>query len=427
MTTVIGSARREHVFIPSALTAPKLNRKRLVWPSGGVPAHSRRDEPRAAARGLARRARAVTGMITTATTRVREADERAYIELALTSVGVDRGQARDVAEVLLAADMRGIESHGIARLRWFYVDRLRLGTVKRSPEYRVVRETPTTFVLDADNGLGHPASIRAMKKTIELAHEHGIAFSAVRNSNHYGIAGYYAMMALEHDMVGISSTDSAHFAIPTFGRDKMQGTNPFAYAVPAGDEPAFVLDFATTTVTYGKLEVYERKGLSLKPGWAVGADGHPTSDPTQARFGGALLPLGGFGTGNGGHKGYGLGALSEILCGVLSGGAFGLALSQKEGPEMAGGITGHWFGAMRIDAMRDVAEFKRDMDRELRDFKTSAKAPGCERIYVAGEIEHERTLEYRRDGIPLVAKVWEDLDAMASEIGIPPLDRFESA
>jgi LDH2 family malate/lactate/ureidoglycolate dehydrogenase len=358
---------------------------------------------------------------------VRDADERAYIELALTTVGVDAAQARDVAEVLLAADIRGIESHGIARLRWFYVDRIRLGTINAAPSYRVVRETPTSFLLDADNGLGHPASIVAMKKAIELAREHGIAFAAVRNSNHYGIAGYYAMMALEHDMIGISSTDSAHFAIPTFGRDKMQGTNPFAYAIPAGEEPAFVLDFATTTVTYGKLEVYERRGLKLKAGWAVGGDGRPTDDPTQARFEGALLPLGGFGTNNGGHKGYGLGVLSEILCGVLSGGAFGLTLSTPEGPTQPGGISGHWFGAMRIDTLRDLADFKRDMDRELRDFKHSAKAPGCERIYVAGEIEHERTLEYRRDGIPLVDKVWEDLDAMAGEIGIPALKRFRVA
>ena len=359
-----------------------------------------------------------------ATTRVREADERAYIELALTTVGVDLQQSRAVADVLLASDMRGIESHGIARLRWFYVDRIRLGKINPAPSYAVVRETPASFLLDADNGLGHPAAIVAMKKAIELAREHGVAFSAVRNSNHYGIAAYYAMLALEHDMIGISSTDSVHFATPTYGRDKMQGTNPFAYAIPAGDEPAFVLDFATTTVTYGKLEVYERKGLQLKPGWAIGADGRETVNPTEARFDGALLPLGGFGTVNGGHKGYGLGALSEILCGVLAGGKFGLELSLPEGPTQTGGLTSHWFGAMRIDALRDVADFKRDMDRELRDFKTSAKAPGCERIYVAGEIEHEHTLEYRRDGIPLLARVWEDLDAMAGEIGIPPLERF---
>jgi LDH2 family malate/lactate/ureidoglycolate dehydrogenase len=303
---------------------------------------------------------------------------------------------------------------------------LRLGTINATPRYAVVRETPASFLLDADNGLGHPASIVAMKKAIELASAHGIAFAAVRNSNHYGIAGYYAMLALEHDMIGISSTDSAHFATPTFGRDKMQGTNPFAWAIPAGEEPAFVFDFATTTVTYGKLEVYERRGLKLKPSWAVGGDGQPTDDPTAARFGGALLPLGGFGTDTGGHKGYGLGALSEILCGVLPGAAFGLALSKEEGPEQPGGITGHWFGAIRIDALRDIADFKRDMDRELRAFKNSARAPGCERVYVAGEIEHERTLEYRRHGIPLVAKVWSDLDAMAAEIGIAPLARFDA-
>jgi LDH2 family malate/lactate/ureidoglycolate dehydrogenase len=235
------------------------------------------------------------------------------------------------------------------------------------------------------------------------------------------------MMALEHDMIGMSSTDSLHFATPTFGRDKMLGTNPFAYAIPAGDEPPFVFDFATTTVTYGKLEIYERRGLKLKPGWAVGPDGQPTDDPTLARFGGSLLPLGGFGVENGGHKGYGLGMLSEILCGVLSGATFGLELSKAEGPEAAGGFTGHWFGAIRIDALRDVAEFKRDLDRELRAFKNSTPAPGCERVYVAGEIEHERTIEYRRDGIPLVDKVWEDVDALANEIGIPPLKRFSTA
>jgi LDH2 family malate/lactate/ureidoglycolate dehydrogenase len=363
-------------------------------------------------------------MIATAPIRVDEAAEHAYIVLALTTVGVSESQARDVADVLVAADVRGIESHGIARLRWFYVDRIRLGTIAAAPVYTTVRETPTSTLIDAGNGLGHPVSILTMRKTIEKAKERGIAFGAVRNSNHYGIAGYYAMMALEHDMIGMSSTDSTHFAVPTFGRDKMQGTNPFAYAIPAGDEPAFVLDFATTTVTYGKLEVYERRGLKLKPGWAVDRNGAGTDDPTEARFHGALTPLGGIGTEHGGHKGYGLGALSEILCGVLAGGLFGTDLSLPEGPEQRGGITAHWFGALRIEAMRDIADFKRDMDRELRMFKDSAKAPGCERIYVAGEIEHEKTIEYRRDGIPLVEKVWSDLDAMAAEIGIPKLERF---
>jgi LDH2 family malate/lactate/ureidoglycolate dehydrogenase len=263
-----------------------------------------------------------------------------------------------------------------------------------------------------------------MTRAIEKARERGIAFSTVRNSNHYGIAGYYAMMALEHDMIGICSTDSAHFAVPTFGRSPMQGTNPFAYAIPAGDEPAFVLDFATTTVTYGKLEVYERKGLKLKPGWAVDNEGNPADDPAVRHGGGSLLPLGGFGTDNGGHKGYGLGALAEILTGVLAGGWFGNALTVAESLTSPSGITSHFFGAIRIDAMRDIADFKRDMDRELRTFKNSALAPGQSRVYVAGEIEHENEIAFRHDGIPLIAPVITDLDQLAGDLGIARVPRL---
>jgi L-2-hydroxycarboxylate dehydrogenase (NAD+) len=357
------------------------------------------------------------------TVRVRENVLTAFVERALTAVGVDVLQARIVGDVLVAADRRGIESHGVARLRWFYVDRVRSGRIVAKPRYGVVRETPTSLLLDAGNGLGHPASHFAMLSAIEKARQNGIAFAAVRNSNHYGIAGYYAMMALPHDMIGICTTDSAHFAVPTFGRDKMQGTNPFAFAIPAGDEPPFVLDFATTTVTYGKLEVYERKALRLKPGWAVDADGNPTDDPA-VRHSGSLLPLGGFGTDNGGHKGYGMGALAEILTGVLAAGWFGTMLSTGETDTSPSGITSHFFGAIRIDALRDLAEFKRDMDRELRAFKASAVAPGHDRIYVAGEIERENENAFRRDGIPLITPVIDDLDALADELGIDRVSRI---
>jgi len=360
---------------------------------------------------------------TVVTPRVREADLLAFVERALTTVGVDQAQARIVADVLVAADRRGIESHGVARLRWFYVDRIRNGRIAARPRYEVVRERDASFLMDAGNGLGHPASHHAMTRTIEKAKSNGIAFSAVRNSNHYGIAGYYAMMALEHDMIGICTTDSAHFAVPTFGRTKMQGTNPFAFAVPAGEEPPFVLDFATTTVTYGKLEVYERKALALKPGWAVDGDGNPTTDP-GARHWGSLLPLGGFGIENGGHKGYGLGALSEILTGVLAAGWFGAALTLTESPDAPSGITSHFFGAIRIDALRDADDFKREMDRELRTFKTSAPVPGQDRVYVAGEIEHENEIAFKRDGIPLIAPVIDDLDALADSLGIARVERI---
>jgi LDH2 family malate/lactate/ureidoglycolate dehydrogenase len=356
--------------------------------------------------------------------RTPAADERRFIEEALVAVGAPAGDAGLVAEILLASDLRGIESHGIARLRWFHVDRLRRGTIEAHPRATVLRETPTSLAIDAGNGLGHPASHRAMTRTIAKARESGVCFTTVRNSNHYGIAGYYAMMALPHDMIGISSTDSIHFAVPTFGRDKLLGTNPFAYAIPAGNEPPFVLDFATTTVTYGKLEVYERMGKPLEPGWAVDAEGATTTDATLARHSGALLPLGGYGTDGGGHKGYGLGVLSEILCGVLAGGAFGRGLSLIEGPEHVGGHTGHFFGAIRIDTLRDVAEFKADMDAELRTFKSSRPAAGHDRVYVSGEIEHEHEIENAAQGVPHLPKVWDDVDALAAELGIRPMQRL---
>jgi LDH2 family malate/lactate/ureidoglycolate dehydrogenase len=239
----------------------------------------------------------------------------------------------------------------------------------------------------------------------------------VRNSNHYGIAGYYAMMALEHDLIGIASTNTVRYGAPTYGSDMLLGTNPFAYAIPAHNEPAFVLDFATTTVPRGKIEVYNRKEKPLNHGWAIDADGHETTDP-QTALKGALLPLGGFGVDNGGHKGYGLGLLVEILCGVLSGGTFGLDLPlPSDGPKP--GVISHFFGAIRIDAFRDIAAFKADMDRELRTFKDSRKAPGQDRIYVAGEIEHEKTLYNREHGVPVHVKVWDGLQKMAGELGIP--------
>jgi LDH2 family malate/lactate/ureidoglycolate dehydrogenase len=354
--------------------------------------------------------------------RTTEAGERAFIIRALAAVGVDDRDAALVSEILTAADLRGIESHGIARLRWFYVDRIRMGIINPRPKYTTVRETPASILIDADNGLGHPVAHHAMERTIEKAKKAGIAFGAVRNSNHYGIAGYYAMMALRHDMVGISSTDSIHFAVPTFGRDRMQGTNPFAIAVPAGEEEPFVLDFATTTVTYGKLEVFERRGRKLEPNWAVDGEGKPTDDP-GARHWGALLPLGGFGTEHGGHKGYGMGALSEILCGVLSGAPFGTDLSVVEGLETPGGITGHFFGAIRVDLLRELDEFKRDMDTELRTFKNSTPLDGYDRVKVAGEVEYETARAYAVDGIPHVERVWEMTDGLAAELGIPPMPR----
>lgn len=343
-------------------------------------------------------------------------DLERFVRAVLEKFGVNASHARDVAEVLVAADLRGIESHGVARLNSYYVSRIRAGIMNPRPQYRVARETETTVLLDADNGLGHPAGIMAMRRVIEKAKQHGVGLGCVSHSNHYGIASYYAMLALEHDMIGISSTNSVRYGVATFGKDIMLGTNPLAFAIPAGKEPAFVLDFATTTVPRGRLEVFKRKGLPLQFGWAVDKEGEPTTSPDEALMG-ALLPLGGFGTESGGHKGYGLGLLVDILCGVLSGSPFGTDLGLPWEDNKRGAVS-HFFGAFRIDAFRDVAQFKRDMDRELRAFKDSGKAPGQERIYVAGEIEYERTLYNQRHGVPIHEKVWSELAQLAADLGL---------
>ena len=340
-----------------------------------------------------------------------------FIRVVLTKVGVSRPDAGIVADVLVAADLRGVESHGIARLGAYYVDRIRGGSLDPAPKIAIERETPVSIVLDAGNGLGHPAAKRTMDAVVEKASSAGVAFGAVKNSNHFGIAGYYAMLALDHDMIGIASTNSVRYAVPTFGKELMLGTNPWAYAIPADREPAFVLDFATTTVARGKFEVYGRKAKQLNPGWALDAHGNETLSPREA-LAGALSPLGGFGTDNGGHKGYGLGLLVDIMCGVLSGGAFGDELPLPKGDGAPGKIS-HFFGAVRIDGFRDVPAFKADMDRELRGFKESQKAPGFDRIFVAGEIEHEKTLAHREHGVPVHEEVWSDLERLSSALDVP--------
>jgi len=342
---------------------------------------------------------------------------RTFVTTALEKVGVPAEDAATVADVLIAADLRGVESHGVARLDAYYVSRIRAGQLDPKPELKTVRETPTSVLTDAGNGLGHPAGKRTMECVLDKAAQTGAAFGAVRNSNHFGIAGYYAMLSLDRDMIGIASTNSVRYGAPTFGRDVMLGTNPLAFAIPAKNEPAFVLDFATTTVPKGKLEVYNRKGKQLNPGWAIDANGHETLDP-QVALKGALLPLGGYGVDNGGHKGYGLGLLVDILCGVLSGGAFGNDLPNPSDGPLPGKIS-HFFAAFKIDGFRDPEQFKADMDTELRAFKDSAKAPGHERIYVAGEIEHEKTLYNREHGVPVHVKVWDGLQKLAADLGIP--------
>jgi len=337
---------------------------------------------------------------------------------------VPEEDARITADVLVTADLRGVNSHGVARLRR-YVNGLRDGVMIARPDERVVTETPATALIEAGAGLGQPVSHRAMERAIEKALDLGAGFVTVRNSNHFGISGYYAMMALEHDCIGISMTNAAVLVVPTFGRDAMLGTNPIAVAAPAGQERPFVLDMATSTVPRGKLEVYHRQEKPLPLGWATDETGTPTTDAGRAlenfkqRAGGGLLPLGGAGELLRGYKGYGLALLVDVLCAILSGAAYADQVYPKdeEGNPLPSAI-GHFFGAWRVDAFRPADEFKAAMDDLQRRLKDAPKAEGQSRIYIHGEKEYEEAERNSRDGIALNPKVAADLREIGEEVGV---------
>lgn len=350
---------------------------------------------------------------------------KAFGRAILEKVDVPAEDARIVAEVLVAADLRGVESHGMARLRGYYVDRLRGGGMPARPEVRVLHETPVTAVLDAGGGLGHPPAYRAMQLALDKAARFGAGFVTVRNSNHFGIAGYYAMLALERNCIGLAMTNGSRWVVPTFGRDPMLGTNPIAVAVPAGQAPAFVLDTATSTAAVGKVEVAEREGRPIPLGWATDKAGQPATDPgpflqdMRAALGGGMLPLGGAGETLGGHKGYGLAAWVDLFCGPLAGAGYadqivGLEASSQGRP----GILGHFFGAWQVEAFRPLADFAPAVDDWQARLKGSRKADGHDRIYVAGEKEHAEAERRRRDGIPLHPAVLADLQALGAEFGL---------
>ena len=360
--------------------------------------------------------------------RVQPEPLQAFCGEVLESLGVPPEDAAVVADVLVTADVRGTSSHGVARLG-LYVSELRAGHAQPRPQVEVVRETPVTALLDGGGGLGPPVSKRAMRLAMDKAQDVSAGFVSVRNSNHFGIAGYYAMMALARDMIGISMTNAAVLVAPTFGRDARLGTNPISVAAPAGKEHPFVLDMATSTVSYGKVEVYDRKGEPMPLGWATGEQGEPTTDAARVignlerRKGpalGGLLPLGGIGELLSGHKGYGLALVVDILSGVLSGAGYAdrMYLQDSEGKGLPANV-GHFFGALRIDAFRPVDEFRATMDDLIHRMKATPKVAGQERVYIHGEKEFETAEERQREGVILHPAVVADLRATAKEHGIP--------
>jgi len=339
---------------------------------------------------------------------------------AFSKLGVPKEEAEITSDVLVRADLRGIESHGVARLSR-YIRRLKLNQMRAAAKLTVVKETPSTLLVDGENSLGQVVSYRVMEKCIAKAQSNGTCLATVKNSNHFGIAGYYAMMASDKNMMGISSTNAWPLVVPTFGREPLLGTNPISVAVPVARQPPFVLDMATSVVPIGKIEVYNRRGEPVPLGMAVDGKGRPTTsakDILRAVYDlkkGGLMPLGGLEE-TAGYKGYGLAVLVDILCAILSGASYGPNVGNPQDPKPSD--IGHFFGAVDIESFRPLNEFKEYMGKMTDSLRNSEKAEGQSRIYLAGEKEHEMEEERRKNGIPLYYKVYESLAEVARDVGV---------
>jgi LDH2 family malate/lactate/ureidoglycolate dehydrogenase len=349
--------------------------------------------------------------------RFRKRDLHDYAVRFMERFSVPAPDAEIVADVLVAADLRGIPSHGFIRLHSYYGHRLAHGYMKPQTDLKVISETATTLTLDGGNGLGQVAGRRAMERCIEKAKTADLAVGVVHRSNHYGIAGYYAMMALEHGMIGVSLTNSHPLVAPTYGRTAAVGTNPISVAIPSGKEFPFVLDMATSTVTIGRVTLHEKMGKPIPLGWGIDSAGNPTDDPLKILGDrGALLPLGGADI-TAGYKGYGLGLLVDILCATLSGGR---NLTDVGGPEEAReSDVSHLFMALRVDAFRPLAAFADQMDRLVETLKSLPRIEGQDRIYVAGEKEYENVLQNERLGVPIPEPAIVEIRREGEKAGVP--------
>lgn len=345
----------------------------------------------------------------------------AFTHAILLKIGCSEKDARIAADVLLSADLRGVDSHGVARLSG-YVRLWEAGRINPRPQIRITYETPSTAVVDGDGGLGLVVAPFAMQVAIDKSKAAGTGWVSVKNSNHYGIAGIHAMQALRHDMIGISLTNASPLVSPTFSSERLLGTNPIAVAIPAQNQPPFVADMATTTAANGKLEILQRKEEEAPLGWIQDKDGYPTTSPLAVKHGGALLPLGGDRE-HGSHKGYALGAIVDIFSAVLSGANYGpwvppfVAFLQPD-PNPVGEGLGHFFGAMRVDAFRPADEFKDNMDTWISRFRASKTTKSHDKVLVPGDPERELESERREQGIPLVKAVEEDLRELGVKFGV---------
>lgn len=349
---------------------------------------------------------------------------RAFTEAVFLKMGCPDDDAKLAADVLIKSDLRGIDSHGVARLSG-YIHLWEKERINPTPNIRIVHETPTTATVDGDAGLGLVVAPLAMKVAIEKARIYGSGWVSVKNSNHFGIAGYHALLAVEQDMIGISMTNASPLVAPTYSSERLLGTNPMCYGFPAGKYPPVIVDMATAAAANGKLEIAQRAELPIPEGWAQDKTGNSTTNPNELKAGGSLLPLGSD-KDHGSHKGYGLSATVDILSAVLSGANYGpwvppfVAFLEPSANPVGEGI-GHFLGAMRVDGFRPAQDFKDHLDNWIERFKSAKTIDPDKKVIIPGEPEYAFEIERKKNGIPLINAVVNDLNELATKLGIATL------
>lgn len=355
------------------------------------------------------------------------AEMESFMTDVFKGLGVPEDEAEICAGVLITADKRGIDSHGIGRLKTIYYDRIKDGIQFARTSFEIVREAPATAVVDGHHGMGMVIAQRSMKMAIEKAAKYGLGMVAARNSTHYGSCCYYALMAIEAGMIGITGTNARPSIAPTFGVENMLGTNPLVFGMPTDEDFPFVLDCATSVSQRGKIEVYDRAGKEIPAGWVIDENGRSLTDPAQilkdlVQGTCALVPLGGIGEETAGYKGYGYATVVEILAAALSGGAYLKMLLGFENGRKVPYCLGHFFLAIDIKAFIDPDEFKKIAGNICRELRGSKKMPGVKRIYTAGEKEHLAWLERKDKGVPVPETLQKEMIVMRNELG---LDQYQ--
>lgn len=366
--------------------------------------------------------------------KIAREDLTEFTAAVLRRYGASHDEARVTARILVSSDLRGIPSHGVARLGR-YVSGMKEGYIRPGVEPTVEEPAPAIGVIDAHDGIGQVVSDMAMEMAIEKAKHSGVGVVTVRNSNHFGIAGYYVLKAIEKRMIGICMTNTAPLVVPTGGARPLLGTNPISFGAPSASHHAMLLDTATSVVPRGKLEVYDRNGRQMPPGWAVDENGADCTDPGRvlrnliSRSGGGILPLGGRTDEFGGHKGYGLALMVDVLSGVLSGSAFGPDVHDLKTPRPDGSRptprVGHFFGALDVGRFMPIGDFENRMDELIETLTGSPRSVDSERIFIHGEKEFVRAGLHEKSGIPIRENVMDALKRIGDEAGVEPPPTLE--